>query len=193
GMSILAMAIMAPGMFLSQPPTASTPSILWAPQAVSIESAMTSRETREYFMPSVPIEIPSLTVTVPKVCGMAPAWRMASSARWTSRSSPALHGVMVLCALAIPMIGLPKSSSPKPTARSMARLGARSTPWVMALLRSWLGIRGMYWNDGKVGKDEGRRNRPHPEQSEGFTPRFPKPAEKIPHFARDEVADSLTR
>ena len=57
-------------MFLSQPPTATTPSMLSAPQAVSIESAMTSRETSEYFMPSVPIEIPSLTVIVPKICGM---------------------------------------------------------------------------------------------------------------------------
>ena len=34
---------------------------------------MTSRETSEYFMPSVPIEMPSLTVMVPKVCGIAPA------------------------------------------------------------------------------------------------------------------------
>ena len=46
--------------------------MLSAPQAVSIESAMTSRETSEYFMPSVPIEMPSLTVIVPKICGIAP-------------------------------------------------------------------------------------------------------------------------
>ena len=72
-MFIRAIAIIAPGMFLSQPPTATTPSMLWAPQAVSIESAMTSRETSEYFIPSVPIEIPSLTVMVPKTCGIAPA------------------------------------------------------------------------------------------------------------------------
>ena len=49
--------------------------------AVSIESAITSRETREYFIPSVPIEIPSLTVIVPKTWGMAPESRMADSAR----------------------------------------------------------------------------------------------------------------
>ena len=61
-----AIAIIAPGMFLSQPPIASTPSMLCAPHAVSIESAMTSRETSEYFIPSVPIEMPSLTVMVPK-------------------------------------------------------------------------------------------------------------------------------
>src|SRR2546422_2171146 len=43
---------MAPGMFLSHPPTTSRPSMLCALHAVSIESAMTSRETREYFIPS---------------------------------------------------------------------------------------------------------------------------------------------
>ncbi len=80
-MFIRAMAIIAPGMFLSQPPTATTPSMLSAPQAVSIESAMTSRETSEYFIPSVPIEMPSLTVMVPKSWGMAPAARTAASAR----------------------------------------------------------------------------------------------------------------
>ena len=71
-MFIRAIAIIAPGMFLSQPPIATTPSIDCAPHAVSIESAMTSRETSEYFMPSVPIEMPSLTVIVPNICGIAP-------------------------------------------------------------------------------------------------------------------------
>jgi hypothetical protein len=49
-----AIAIMLPGMFLSQPPTQSTPSISWPFTATSIASAMTSRETSEYFIPSVP-------------------------------------------------------------------------------------------------------------------------------------------
>ena len=42
-----AIAIIAPGMFLSQPPIASTPSMLWPLHTVSMESAMTSRETSE--------------------------------------------------------------------------------------------------------------------------------------------------
>jgi len=42
-----AMAIMQPGMFLSQPPMATRPSNPCAPTTVSIESAMTSRETSE--------------------------------------------------------------------------------------------------------------------------------------------------
>jgi hypothetical protein len=41
------MAIMQPGMFLSQPPIATRPSKPCAPTTVSIESAITSRETSE--------------------------------------------------------------------------------------------------------------------------------------------------
>ena len=104
---------------------------------------MTSRETKEYFIPSVPIEMPSLTVMVPKSWGIPPASRTAASASRASKSSPALHGVMVLYAFAMPTMGLSKSPSPKPTARSMARFGARCTPWVMALLLSLWDISGM--------------------------------------------------
>ena len=74
------MAIIAPGIFLSQPPRASTPSMLWPLHTVSMESAITSRDTSEYFMPSVPIEMPSEMVMVPNICGMAPAFFNAASA-----------------------------------------------------------------------------------------------------------------
>ena len=47
-----AMAMSEPGMFLSQPPMATKPSMPAQPTTVSMESAMTSRETSEYFMPS---------------------------------------------------------------------------------------------------------------------------------------------
>src|SRR5271166_1388984 len=53
---------------------------------------------------------------------------------------PALHGFIVLCPLATPTIGLSKSPSLKPTARSIARFGERATPWVMIRLRRLLGI-----------------------------------------------------
>jgi len=49
-----AMAINDPGIFLSQPPMATKPSIPSQATTVSIESAMTSRETSEYFIPSEP-------------------------------------------------------------------------------------------------------------------------------------------
>ena len=60
-------------MFLSQPPIATSASSPSAPITVSIESAITSRDTSEYFMPSVPIEIASDTVMVLKMIGLPPA------------------------------------------------------------------------------------------------------------------------
>ena len=130
-----AKAMRAPGMFLSQAPRARTPSIAWELQTASIESAMISRETREYFMPSVPMEIPSLTVMVPNSSGMTPASRSAASAFSASSPSPMLQGVTVLWPLARPTRGLSKSLSWKPIARSMERLGARRSPAVVTLLR----------------------------------------------------------
>ena len=59
------------GMFLSQPPMATSPSKPSAPATVSSESAITSRDTSEYFIPSVPIEMPSETVMVPNATGLA--------------------------------------------------------------------------------------------------------------------------
>ena len=40
------MAMRQPGMFLSQPPKARTPSWFMPPETTSMESAMTSRDTR---------------------------------------------------------------------------------------------------------------------------------------------------
>ena len=53
-------------------------------------------ETSEYFIPSVPIEIPSLIVIVPKTCGIAPLSLNAEIARSASGWIPALQGVIVL-------------------------------------------------------------------------------------------------
>ena len=58
------MPIMQPGIFLSQPPIVTSASNPWQPVTDSIESAITSRDTSEYFMPSVPIEMPSEMVMV---------------------------------------------------------------------------------------------------------------------------------
>ena len=79
-------------------------------------------------MPSVPMEMPSDTVMVPNICGMAPAFFNARSAFMASSFNPLLQGVIVEKPLATPTMGLSKSSSLKPTARSMARLGERCTP-----------------------------------------------------------------
>jgi hypothetical protein len=47
-------------------------------------------------MPSVPIEMPSATVMVPKTCGITPDSRSAPIARSESVAMPALHGVRLL-------------------------------------------------------------------------------------------------
>src|SRR5437899_11322076 len=134
GTLIRAIAIIAPGMFLSQPPMQMTPSMSCPFTAVSIESAITSRETSEYFMPSVPMPMPSVTVGKPNTCGIAPAALTAALAQSTSGWMPALQGFMVEWPLATPTIAFSKSPSPKPTARSIARFGERAAPWVMVLL-----------------------------------------------------------
>src|SRR5437879_12557664 len=76
-------------------------------------------------MPSVPIEMPSLTVIVPNVCGIVPPFRSADTARSASRLSPELHGVIVLLALATPTMGLVKWASRQHQAGRLERVGAR--------------------------------------------------------------------
>ena len=71
-------AIAAPGIVLSQPTRQTRPSKRWPRATVSIESAITSRETSEAFIPSVPIETPSLTEIVPNSIGVPPAARIPS-------------------------------------------------------------------------------------------------------------------
>jgi hypothetical protein len=111
GTLLRARAIIPPGMFLSQPPITTTPSIHWPLTAVSMQSAMTSREMSEYFIPSVPIDMPSEMVGVPNTCGLPPASRTVEMAMSASFCRPELHGVMVEWPLAMPIIGLLKSSS----------------------------------------------------------------------------------
>jgi len=72
---------------------------------------------------------------------MAPASRSADMARSTRGWMPALHGFIVECPFATPTMGLSKSPSPNPTARSIARLGERASPWVMSLERELFAMR----------------------------------------------------
>src|SRR3954469_11803821 len=123
-----ARAMMQPGMFLSQPPMATMPSKPSQPATVSMESAITSRETREYFIPSVPIEMPSEIVIVPKMTALPPASLTPTDASTASLSMCMLHGVTMLHVEAMPICDLPKSSLENPTACNIARLAARSAP-----------------------------------------------------------------
>lgn len=77
----------APGPVLSQPITHTSPSSRWPRTTSSIESATTSRLTSEDFIPSVPIDTPSLTEIVLNSIGVPPAARMpaftcSASRRW---------------------------------------------------------------------------------------------------------------
>ena len=57
-----------------------TPSSIWPRTTSSIESAMTSRLTRDVFIPSVPIVTPSLIAIVLNSIGVPPAARMPAFA-----------------------------------------------------------------------------------------------------------------
>jgi hypothetical protein len=110
------MAITQAGMFLSQPPIATKPSMPSQPTTVSIESAITSRETREYFIPSVPIEIPSEMVMVLKMTALPPAASAPFADSLARRSMWMLQGVTCDQVDAMPIFGLEKSSFLNPTA-----------------------------------------------------------------------------
>ena len=67
----------------------------WPMTATSIASAITSRDTSEYFMPSVPIPMPSVTVGNPNTCAFASPDAGAAIAQSTRGRVPALPGTQV--------------------------------------------------------------------------------------------------
>ena len=134
GMSSRASAMMAAGMFLSQPAMQTRPSKLLPRVTSSMESAMTSREMSEAFMPSVPMVMPSEMVTVLNSMGVPPASRMpclTASATWRRWK---LQGPISVHVLAMPMMGLCRSSLLKPTPRRYERAAARDGPSVRTML-----------------------------------------------------------
>jgi hypothetical protein len=78
-------AMTVPGMVLSQPERATTPSNKCPRATSSMESAMTSRLMSEAFMPSVPMEMPSDTAMVLYSIGVPPAARMPALTRSDKR------------------------------------------------------------------------------------------------------------
>ena len=75
---------------------------------------MTSRDTSEYFMPSVPMEMPSEMVMVLKMVAFPPAEFTPWAASRARRSRCILQGVTMLQVEAIPIWGFLKSASVKP-------------------------------------------------------------------------------
>ena len=65
-----------PGIVLSHPESATTPSIMCPFTTSSIESATISRDTSEARMPSEPMAMPSETAIVLNSMGVPPAARM---------------------------------------------------------------------------------------------------------------------
>ena len=100
-----------PGIVLSQPLSAMTASKRWPRATSSIESAMTSRETSEVFIPVVPIVIPSEIAMVLSSIGVPPASRMPSLTFAASARRWKLHGIVSIHVEATPMIGLESASS----------------------------------------------------------------------------------
>jgi hypothetical protein len=114
GMSRRASAITQPGLVLSQPESAITPSNRWPRATSSIESAITSRLTSDVFIPSVPIVIPSETAIVLNSIGVPPAASTPALTRSASRRRWKLHGITSVQVLAMPMIGRLSDSSSWP-------------------------------------------------------------------------------
>jgi hypothetical protein len=82
-------------MFLSQPGIVIAASYHWAPITVSIESAMRSRDWREYDIPGVPIEIPSDTPIVLKRMPTMPAAWTPLGARSQDRTEARVRRAMM--------------------------------------------------------------------------------------------------
>jgi hypothetical protein len=77
----------------------------------SIESAMTSRDTSEARIPSVPIEMPSEMAIVLNSMGVPPASRMPSLTFSARARRCTLHGVTSVQVLATPTRGFSRSAS----------------------------------------------------------------------------------
>ena len=96
---------------------------------------MTSRDTSDARIPSVPIEMPSDTAIVLNSTGVPPASRMPALTCSASARRCTLQGVTSVHVLATPTSGFSRSASVKPAPLSMARAGARAVPFFSASLR----------------------------------------------------------
>ena len=113
-----------------------TASSMWPRTASSNESATISRETREDFIPSVPMAIPSVTVIELNSRGVPPAARtpcftFSARRRWLIE-----QGVTSVHVWQTATSGLSMSASVSPVAFHMERAPARDIPRLMTSLGS---------------------------------------------------------
>ena len=133
GTSMRAAAMSRPGTFLSQLGIMTRPSNWWATAMHSVESAMRSRVTREYFMPTWPMAMPSHTAMAGNSIGVPPAMRMPALTASATLSRFMWPGTISLYEHTTPMSGRSNSSRVRPRAYRRLRLGARPTPCVIWL------------------------------------------------------------
>ena len=111
-----AAAMSSPGTFLSQLGIMTRPSKPCAMTIASVLSAIRSRVTSEYFMPTWPIAMPSQTVIAGNMIGVPPAIatpRLTASVILSRFMCP---GTISLYELTMPIKGRESSSSVSPSA-----------------------------------------------------------------------------
>ena len=105
-----------PGRLLSQPASPTSASYEWPLIVSSTESAITSRDTSELFMPWWPIAMPSVTVMVVNSRGVPPASLTPRLTDWAWRDSAMLQGAASFQQVATPTKGCAISASVRPIA-----------------------------------------------------------------------------
>ena len=141
-------AMSMPGVTLSQFDMHTMASALWAFTIYSTESAIRSREGREYNMPSCPMAMPSSMAMVLNSAAKHPSFSISRftvcpiSCRWVC------PGTNCVNELTMAIIGRPICSSAMPLARHSARAPAMRLPDVLAALRS-----GVFHSPGLVVSD----------------------------------------
>src|SRR5208283_3635794 len=123
-------AISMPGVILSQLEMQTMASAQWALTMYSTESAISSREGREYSMPEWPMAMPSSTAMVLNSLATPPAASISRATSWPRSFRCTWPGTNWVKLLTTAMIGLPKSPSFMPVARHRPRAPAMLRPWV---------------------------------------------------------------
>src|SRR5690606_28270680 len=131
GMLRRSAAMSIPGVILSQLEMQTMASTAWALIMYSTESAMSSRDGREYSMPSWPMAMPSSTAMVLNSLAIPPAFSISRQTIWPMSLRWTWPGTNWVNELTTAMMGLPKSESLTPVARQSPRAPAMLRPWVV--------------------------------------------------------------
>ena len=128
GIFTLAAAIKSPGTFLSQLGIHTRPSNPCAIAMHSVLSAIRSLVTREYFIPTCPMAIPSHTAMAGNTTGIPPAMATPIFTASVILSRFICPGTISLKELTIPIMGRLLSSSVNPRALNRLLWGAWAVP-----------------------------------------------------------------